>query len=68
MITAQYNYYISNKGPFKECNKEEHVAVTGLLLLLMLPVPKQTVQYNVLSNVKHWTGQTQTVAPSINVQ
>ena len=29
IINAQYNYYISNKGLLKECDKEENVAVTG---------------------------------------
>ena len=33
IINAQYNYYISNKGLFDKCGKEQNVAVIGLLLL-----------------------------------
>ena len=29
-IIIIYNYYISNKGLLKECDKEEHVKVTGV--------------------------------------
>jgi len=29
MINAQENYYISNKGLLKECDKEEDVEVTA---------------------------------------
>ena len=29
-INCQYNYYISNKDLREECDKEEHVAVTGV--------------------------------------
>jgi len=29
IINAQYNYYISNKGLFEACNREENVKVTA---------------------------------------
>ena len=35
MINAEYNYYLPNNGLLEECKKDQNVALTGLLLLLV---------------------------------
>jgi len=41
VINVYYNYYICNKGLFEACDKQQNMAVTGLLLI---PVQKQIVK------------------------
>jgi hypothetical protein len=50
VVNAQYNYYISNKGLLKECDKEENVAVTGdcYYFLFETKIVKRSVQCHAL--------------------
>ena len=48
IINAYCNYYTYNSGRLEECDKEEQLAVT---VLLVLPVGKKTVKRSVNCHV-----------------